>query len=506
MAMSPSPQLSPVMGNNNHRAVAERHHTASPPQQQLSKRDKKRTLLADRLAEITSQFSANRDVHYREQLQALQIDMNLIMEADAHAKLPIPSDPLDTDELVLENIRKTMMKSIGPTAPPRAGKVYMDFAREVNDAMEERDAALTTHDRDFKVKLSELKAEHAYRLKLAASEHKALSTTLRDRLINSVTNKKNRLSRDKETMEIGESNALLLHPSQFGIANPASPGGIHGKRATRHRREAEDLPAFGESSKRKRKAESDESPAPARSRMENGSSTPLWFAEKQTLTAQQIDSPLYSIDKLFTEKELSMTYNVAALAAHSHMQRQPPFSDETDSPPNGKSESSSEQGGGATLDADPDDADSPPGGASMERQYSHATRSTRAPPNYSTGLGIDALNDINFPGNFQAITRQIPKLPNILAITTQKVLGKGETGSAPAALSADDAAAELDMIRRARAHNDVKGYGNNLDIEGGGRSLLEMVAMPRAYAHWVKSDDKTSYARERDDEEMGLGG
>jgi len=360
--------------------------------------------------------------------------------------------------------------------------------------------------RDFNVKLSELKAEHAYRLKLAASEHKALSTTLRDRLINSVTNKKNRLSRDKETMEIGESNALLLHPSQFGIANPASPGGLHGKRATRHRREADDLPTFGESSKRKRKAaDSDESPAPTRPRMDNGSSTPLWFAEKQNLTAQQIDSPLYSIDKLFTEKELAMTYNVAALAAHSHMQRHPPFSDDVDSPPNGKSEDSSEHG---ALDPDNEDADSPPGGTSMERQYSHATRSTRgiAQPNYSTGLGIDALSDINIPGNFQAITRQIPKLPNILAITTQKVLGKGEAGNAPAALSADDAAAELDMIRRARAYNDAKGLGNNLDIDGGGRELLQTVCKPNKYQYWVKSDDKTTYIRpshERDHDDIG---
>jgi hypothetical protein len=144
MAMSPSPQLSPVMGG--HHKVVDRHHSNSPPQQQLSKRDKKRTLLADRLAEITSQFSQNRDVHYREQLQALQIDMNLIMEADAQSKMPLLLEPQEVEQLVHDNIRKTMMKSVGPLAPPRAGKMYSDFAREVNDAQEERDAALTTHD------------------------------------------------------------------------------------------------------------------------------------------------------------------------------------------------------------------------------------------------------------------------------------------------------------------------------------------------------------------------
>ena len=143
MAMSPSPQLSPVMGGS-HRV--DRHHSNSPPQQQLSKKDKKRTLLADRLAEITSQFSSNRDVHYREQLQALQIDMNLIMETDGHGQGLLPSMPQQVDDLVQDNIKKTMMKSTGSNPPPRAGKVYMDFARGVNDAMEERDAALSLHD------------------------------------------------------------------------------------------------------------------------------------------------------------------------------------------------------------------------------------------------------------------------------------------------------------------------------------------------------------------------
>jgi hypothetical protein len=141
MAMSPSPQLSPAMGSS---LRIERQQSNSPPQP-MSKRDKKRNLLAERLAEITAQFSANRDVHYREQLQALQIDMNLIMEADGHGREPLPNTPAEIDELVQENIRKSMMKSIGPTAPPRAGKVFADFAKEVNDSMEDRDAALVTH-------------------------------------------------------------------------------------------------------------------------------------------------------------------------------------------------------------------------------------------------------------------------------------------------------------------------------------------------------------------------
>jgi hypothetical protein len=349
--------------------------------------------------------------------------------------------------------------------------------------------------------MNELVADHAYRRKLAAGEHSALSSTLRDRLINSVTNKKNRLSRDRETVEIGDSNALLLHPSQYGLTNPASPGGIHGKRATRHRREADDITAFPESSKRKRKAgDSDESPAPTRQRLDNGASTPLWFSEKRDLTAQQIDSPLYSIDKLFTEKELSMHYNVAALAAHQYMQRHQPYSDTLDTPPNGQSNSSVDELA-AALDPEADDADSPLGGAAMERQYSHATRSTRGGiPNFITGLGIDAISDLNIPGNMQALVKQIPKMPPLLASVMQKGYVKGESANQPAGLSVDEAANEIELIRQARSYNAQRGPGANLDLLSGGRSLLEAVATPKKYDYWVKSDNRPfSESNLRDD-------
>lgn len=144
MAMSPS--QSPIMGPSNRvDPRADRHHSNSPPQQQLSKRDKRRSMLADRLEEITKQFSQNRDVHYREQLQAIQIDMSLIMEADAHGKEQLVNSGPEIDTLVQENMKKISMKSVGLIPPPRAGKVYAEFSKEVNDAMEERDTSLTLH-------------------------------------------------------------------------------------------------------------------------------------------------------------------------------------------------------------------------------------------------------------------------------------------------------------------------------------------------------------------------
>lgn len=345
--------------------------------------------------------------------------------------------------------------------------------------------------------MSELNSSHAYRLKVASEEHKALTKTLRDRLINSIAMKKNRLAKDKDNVEIGESSSALLHPSQYGHANPSSPGGIHGKRASRHRRDVEDVSGILEGTKRKRRAGEDESPAPTRQRLENGASTPLWHIEKQSLLSKQLDSPLYSVEKLFTEKELSMTYNTACIAAHNHMVRYPPYTDDFESPPNGKSDSSSDQDkptNGIDGGADADDADSPPtGGVGMERQYSHATRSTRA--NYVTGLGIDALADINAPGNFQALTRQIPKLPPFLSYGTTKIYSKGEASNTPAPLPPDDVQAELELIRRARSYNEEKGLGSNLDLENGGRTILEMACEPRRFDYWVASENRSALDR-----------
>ncbi|KAI9046780.1 hypothetical protein LZ554_009517 [Drepanopeziza brunnea f. sp. 'monogermtubi'] len=492
--MSASPLPSPVMGSHR----IERQHSNSPPlqPQQLSKRDKKRTVLADRLAEITMSFSANRDQHYRTQLQAIQIDSNLIAEADVHSKLPLPDEADQIDELVKNNIQRTMMKALGPDPPQRAGRIYAEFAKEVNDAQEERDAAMVTLKRDYDVKMNEINSFHAYKKRVAITEYKSLSDTLRDRLINSVMSKKARLSKDKDAIEIGEGNthALLLHPSQFGIANPASPSATHGKRTTRHRRDAEELPNFAESHKRKRKApDSDESPAPGRQRSDNGASTPHWLAEKQQLMAHQVGSSLYSVDKLFNEKELCLTYNASALAAYAYMLRHAPFSEDADSQTNGKPDPSSDHEKAPTAgDAEDEDEGSPPGGAMMERQFSHATRSTRGNV-VSSGYGIDMFNEINYPSNLLALTRQIPRLPQMIVSSNTRQFATNPSKDAVVplqGLSPEEANAEIELMRRARTYNDERGFGSNLELEPGAKTLLEEAAWPKKYNHWVKSDNR----------------
>ncbi|KAJ8066453.1 hypothetical protein OCU04_005513 [Sclerotinia nivalis] len=490
MAMSPSPQMSPTTFGNK----AERQRSNSPPPHQLSKRDKRRSMLQDKLAEMTVNFASNRDHYYRDQLKGLQIDMNLIQEADVHGKFPLP-DGNEVEALVVDGIKK--VKGIAGHHPSAAGKEYESFAREINNAMEERDVALTTHMRDYEVRANEIESAHAYRMRLADLEYQALKTTLRDRLINKVISKKAHLSKDKESIEIGENNALLLHPSQFGLANPASPGGMHSKRATRHRREAEELPNIFDGSKRKRKGiDGDESPAPSRQRTDNGGSTPLWSSERNISASAQIDASAYSIEKLFTDKELAMKYNEAAQAAYSYMVRHAPYEDEN-SPQNGRSDSSpdTDKINATSGDVENDNPDSPPSAPTMERQPSHQTRSTRggALANSNTGTGIDIISDLAYPGNMAAITKQIPKLPPLLASNMQKGYVKGDAANQPQGLAPDEINAELEIIRRGRTYNDERGYGKNLELENGGRSLLEAVSTPRrAQTYYVRSDNKGS--------------
>jgi hypothetical protein len=68
----------------------------------------------------------------------------------------------------------------------------------------------------------------------------------------------------------------------------------------------------------------------------------------------------------------------------------------------------------------------------------------------------------------------------------------------PFGLSDADALAEYEMIKRARTYNEERGLGNNLDVDEGGRELLEIVAEPRSFYHWIPSKSKDKYGKVRE--------
>jgi hypothetical protein len=219
---------------------------------------------------------------------------------------------------------------------------------------------------------------------MAHEEHRLLSQTIRERLISHLNRKKDRLMKEKDMLDIGDSNALLMHPNQFSLINPASPGNGH-KRATRNtgRRGAGDTEELAEGRrKRQRLFEETEkdSPALGPSRIDLGAGSPYRDAKAKTIWHQQ-EAPLPSIDRLFTEKELSMTMNTAAIAAKHFLLKSQANGHANGNGLNGAHTDQEETGdsGAATANEAELDDDATPAAPSMERMGStshHATRGT----------------------------------------------------------------------------------------------------------------------------------
>lgn len=259
--------------------------------------------------------------------------------------------------------------------------------------------------------MARLKHECDFRLHLAAQECDQMAATLRERLVQTISQKRSRLMREKEQLDIADTNALLLHPNQFSITNPSSPGGLQSNRKTRHTRHRVDMDEFGNGivseplrtgtgpgkggPKRKAPAPDDEQGSPAR---DGGATTP---AERAKMLQQQAP-PSYSLSSLFTDKELAMHSNTAHVAT-AHF-----FS--VSKKANAQGGRLASQGENTDGDETPGDGtgqedNATPGATDMERTTSqnfHATRSTR-------GQGGTAA--LNLLGELADKTATRPPLP-----------------------------------------------------------------------------------------------
>ncbi|KAJ5181543.1 hypothetical protein N7449_011690 [Penicillium cf. viridicatum] len=353
-----------------------------------SKRDKRRTALQERLQELTGQFSNNRDSQFRQQLHALQCDMTLINNADPYVTGPLPDSAESISALIEDTVgggSKFAKEMAGI-----AGSWYSRFVQQVNEIKEKRDAELVMAMNNYNNVMERQQRDRDFRTYFAQEEFRHLSSTLRERLVQNISGKRARLMREKEQLDIADTNALLLHPNQFSITNPASPGGIHSNRkTTRHTRHRVDLDELGngfmsELNKRKRKAPEEETGSPAR---DAGDATPA-KRNKAEVTKEQV-APTYSIHSLFTDKELNAHANQAHLAAvHFFSTSRRP-----------------DHGSGAVTNGNNTDAEDTPEGtghedngtpsaADMMRTASHnfhATRSTRTTAAHSA---LSALADL----------------------------------------------------------------------------------------------------------------
>ena len=155
MAYSPSPHITnlAVAGTSSR---FNRHSPSPTLPQPLSKRDKKRNVMENRLAEISSSFAENRDHIYRKQLQALQADMNYIQAARLYDNVPLDEIGDEGPEEVTTSAAASAAGSFRNAhqahlpnlrrleTTHRTGPRTAEFIQEVNDAMEQRDADLTT--------------------------------------------------------------------------------------------------------------------------------------------------------------------------------------------------------------------------------------------------------------------------------------------------------------------------------------------------------------------------
>lgn len=101
-------------------------------------------MLADRLAAMSDKFGRDRDQAYREQLQKIQVDTQLVMKVDAHAERPL--DALDAKLLQISRANSEANNHQGQrTLLEMAGPRFQDWIVNVQDIVEERDYHLTKY-------------------------------------------------------------------------------------------------------------------------------------------------------------------------------------------------------------------------------------------------------------------------------------------------------------------------------------------------------------------------
>ena len=247
----------------------------------------------------------------------------------------------------------------------------------------------------FNQKVQTLMEECEFAIALATEEHKVLKESVRERTIASVQSKKRNLEKEKGLLDNADSSALLLHPTQFTITQPASPGGAHSNRKTRHTRhrlDADSTEPNGEGAKRKRKAPADldnVSPGPVGRGLVDSDNSVYWDRGYSTLDFQHA-TPMLSINQLFNTKELQLFTRSAIETVGQHWaKRSRPLQSGTkpvassNSAANGDgSDAEAAHAGDHTAGSDTEDEAEQDTAATlvapmMERGGSYATRSTR---------------------------------------------------------------------------------------------------------------------------------
>lgn len=111
--------------------------------------------MAERLAQISLEFAENRDVLYRKKHQEYQADLSFIHSAELYNDKPLEEPEYEGLEDAagsaaasthgsLRDLQQAQLNGSFKFELPKAGKHSLEFVQQINDAMEQRDADLTT--------------------------------------------------------------------------------------------------------------------------------------------------------------------------------------------------------------------------------------------------------------------------------------------------------------------------------------------------------------------------
>ena len=134
------------MAHTSPMALDRRVSASPPPQPQpLSKRDKRRNNITDKLSDMIQTFTQDQHQHYRAQLQAIQVDMTMILRANPYENSPL-DDSAEHVEQEIENVTGGSLPNTDASVKDYlalAGKRYHEYVQQINHALEQRDADLT---------------------------------------------------------------------------------------------------------------------------------------------------------------------------------------------------------------------------------------------------------------------------------------------------------------------------------------------------------------------------
>ncbi|KAK6343277.1 hypothetical protein TWF730_010873 [Orbilia blumenaviensis] len=374
---SPSPIASPHL---HHMQIdsppALLHHGHPQAGQQgtssLSKRDKRRTAIANALGELNNNFTLSKDDRYRTQLSILNAEMRAIAETNCHPDTNgiLPDFGGEVDAAIDEVLKSSGV--ILPSTAEKAGRFYSRFIDKVNDSVEQRDVEMTELNMFHERREKTIKMHHELALYHAEQEYQHLVGNIRQRLLTRLQQNRKKLISDKDNLDSTEPSFAFLHPAHYtNLQHEKPPAGrltdiytsldgaptrkLRGRRGEDHNGDSKSgdlltilqtlessggLPSNGgvhgaqsPGGLGKRKRQNHRKGAAAReretddilfgsfndiSRPSTPRSSDATRPSRSGVHAGDFVKPLYTLEKLFSDKELAAATQAAQLATVKH--------------------------------------------------------------------------------------------------------------------------------------------------------------------------------------------